>query len=94
MRANYGTVAMPPVHGHEPNDNQRIMSDRNLGDNLEVTRGVYEQIMFHLQLYSGHSHSEMPSPDGHRYFTKDEFSATFHEEPDFTVSSNADTNLI
>ena len=68
VRAVYGAVAKLPADGDEPDDNERITSDVDLRNFLEVTRGVYKPITFHLQLNRTNSDSETPSPDGRRYF--------------------------
>ena len=93
MRAVYGAVAKPPADGDEPDDTERITSDEDLRNFLEVTRGVYKPITFQLQLNRINSDSETPSPDGRRYFTQDEFPTTIPEEPYDPVTSDSDNEL-
>ena len=46
VRVVYGAVAKPPADGNEPDDTERITSDEDLKNFLEVTRGVYKPITF------------------------------------------------
>ena len=93
MGAVYGAGAKPPADGDEPDDTERIKSDEDLRNLLEVTRGVYKPITFQLQLNRTNCDSETPSPDGRRYFTQDEFPTTIPEEPYDPVTSDSDNEL-
>ena len=93
VRAVYGAVAKPLADGDVPDNTERIMSDEDLRNLLEVTSRVCKTITFHLQLKKTSSHSETPSPDRGQYFTKDEFTVPIPEEPYDPVKSDSESEL-
>ena len=93
VRAVYGGVAKPIADRDELNDTERLMSDEDLRNFLEVTREVYKPITFQLQLNRTNSDLGTPSPDRTQYFTQDEFPATIPQKPDDPVMSDSYNEL-
>ena len=74
VRAIYGAITKPPPIGGVPEDMQRITSDADLANFIEVTSGAYKSIMVQVQIITaGEEGQQTPSPDDRLYFGKDAF---------------------
>ena len=74
VRAMYGAITKPSPNGGVSEDMERITSDADLANFIEVTSGAYKPIMVQVQIITtGEEGQQTPPPDDRPYFGKDAF---------------------
>ena len=74
VRAMYGAITKPPQNGGLSGNMERITSDADLANFIEVTSGPYKPIMVQVQIITaGDEGQQTPPPDDRPYFGKQAF---------------------
>ena len=74
VRAMHSAITKPPPNSGAPQDMERITSDADLANFIEITSGAYKPIMVQLQLITAMDEGQQtPPPDDQPYFGKHEF---------------------
>ena len=71
VRAMYGAITKPPPNGGVPEEMERITSDADFANFIEVISGAYKPIMVQVHIITaGEEGQQTPSPGNWPYFGK------------------------
>ena len=69
----YGALEKPPADGSLPSDVERICTDEDLENFLDVTHGSYSPVCFQVQVHKTGGGAVTPAPDERSYFLETMF---------------------
>lgn len=92
IRAIFGACDKPPANGNPPIDIERMCTDDDLANFIQLMRDTYKPITFQVVLVrEGGPDDQTPHPDDRDYFPHDRFEV--EEEPHDPVTSDSDNEL-
>ena len=68
IRAIYGALDKPPANGNVPSDVERIYTDEDLENFVDVTHGSYNPTCLQVQVHGAGDGAVTPAPDERAYF--------------------------